>query len=64
VSNASAEVCSWYSVLTTSNIGHIAEESIWALSVTLLLASVLAMWPRCAAPRRPLLATWCVSAAA
>jgi hypothetical protein len=28
---AIAEICSWYSVLTTSNLGHVAEESIWAL---------------------------------
>jgi hypothetical protein len=61
---ALAEVCSWYSVLTTSNIGHIAEESIWGLSATLLVASMIVIWPRCAAPRRTLLATWCVSAAA
>ena len=26
---AVAEICSWYSVLTTSNIGHVLEESIW-----------------------------------
>ncbi len=61
---ALAEVCSWYSVLTTSNIGHIAEESLWGLSAALLVATMLMIWPRCAAPRRPLLATWCVSAAA
>lgn len=33
---AVAEACSWYSVLTTSNLGHVAEESIWGLSVALL----------------------------
>lgn len=26
-----AEACSWYSVLTTSNFGHVVEESIWGL---------------------------------
>ncbi len=61
---AVAEVCSWYSVLTTSNIGHIAEESIWGLSATLLVASMLVIWPRCAAPRRHVLATWCAAGAA
>jgi len=30
---AIAEACSWYSVLTTSNLGHVAEESIWGLSI-------------------------------
>jgi hypothetical protein len=61
---AVAEVCSWYSVLTTSNIGHIAEESIWGLSAMLLMASMLVIWPRCATPRRSLLATWSIAAAA
>ncbi len=61
---AIAETCSWYSVLTTSNIGHVAEESIWGLSVALLVASVVAIWPRCAAARRPLLAAWCMAGVA
>ncbi|HXC59449.1 MAG TPA: hypothetical protein VN645_09030 [Steroidobacteraceae bacterium] len=41
-----AELCSWYSVLTTSNLGHVFEESLWALSATLMAASLLAAWPR------------------
>jgi hypothetical protein len=61
---AVAEVCSWYSVLTTSNIGHIAEESIWGLSAILLVASMLVIRPRCASPRRALLAAGCVAGAA
>jgi hypothetical protein len=51
-----AEACSWYSVLTTSNIGHVAEESIWGLSAALLVAGLMALWPRCTASRRALLA--------
>jgi hypothetical protein len=58
---AIAEACSWYSVLTTSNIGHVAEESIWALSVALLVASLAAMLPRCTAARRPLLLACCAA---
>jgi len=61
---AVAEVCSWYSVLTTSNIGHVAEESIWGLSGALLVAGMLAIWPRCNASLRPLLLAWCVAGAA
>jgi hypothetical protein len=53
---ALAEACSWYSVLTTSNIGHVAEESIWGLTAALVVASLIALWPRCAGGRRPLLA--------
>jgi len=56
-----AETCSWYSVLTTSNLGHVAEESIWALSAMLLVASLFAIWPRSSAAFRPLLAAWCAA---
>lgn len=58
---ALAEACSWYSVLTTSNLGHVAEESIWGLSAALLVASLVAIWPRCAAALRPILAAWCAA---
>jgi hypothetical protein len=30
---AVAETCSWYSELTTANIGHVAEKSIWDLLI-------------------------------
>jgi hypothetical protein len=53
---AIAECCSWYSVLTTSNLGHTAEESIWALAAAALVASVLAMWQRCQPRQRAVLA--------
>jgi hypothetical protein len=51
-----AEVFSWYSVLTTSYLGNTVEESIWALSASLLLVSCAALLFRCSAERRPLLA--------
>jgi hypothetical protein len=51
-----AETFSWYSVLTTSNLGHVVEESIWALSAALLIAGLAARWPKLAAPLRPLYA--------
>jgi|HubBroStandDraft_5_1064220.scaffolds.fasta_scaffold66342_3 hypothetical protein len=54
-----AETCSWYSVLTTSNIGHVAEESIWGLCVALLVASLLAIRAGSAANRRHLLLACC-----
>lgn len=58
---AVAETCSWYSVLTTSNIGHVAEETLWGLSVALLLASVVVILPRATPARRRALAAWCVA---
>jgi hypothetical protein len=58
---AIAEACSWYSVLTTSNLGHVAEESIWGASVALLLVSVVAIYPRCTPSGRSLFAACCVA---
>ena len=51
-----AEVCSWYAVLTTSNFGHVLEESIWGTCAALLVASLVLIWPRCTREARPLLA--------
>jgi hypothetical protein len=50
-----AELCSWYSVLTTSNIGHVFEETLWGLSAALLVLSVVLAWPRVEPARRPLM---------
>jgi hypothetical protein len=56
-----AETCSWFSVLTTDNVGHVAEESLWGLAVALLVASVVVLLPRTAPARRPVLAAWCLA---
>ncbi len=58
---AVAETFSWYAVLTTSNIGHVVEESLWGLCAALFLASLAPLWPRCARPQRRALALWCVA---
>jgi hypothetical protein len=60
---ATAEVCSWWAVLTTSNRGHIAENSLWGLSAALGIAAIVAIIPRCAAARRPAMVAWCVAGA-
>jgi hypothetical protein len=59
-----AETCSWYSVLTTNNIGHTGEESLWGISAALLVIGVAVMAARCPRDRRPLLLLWCVAGAA
>jgi hypothetical protein len=41
-----AEACSWYSVLTTSNLGHVFEESLWSVATALIVASLLASLQR------------------
>jgi hypothetical protein len=51
-----AEYCSWYAVLTTSNLGHVLEESLWGLSAALLVTCFLVIWPRSDRAHRPLLA--------
>ena len=61
---AIAEVFSWSSVLTTANIGHVVEESLWGLCAALLVISLLRLWPRVQPGRRPLLAVWCVAGTA
>jgi hypothetical protein len=58
---AVAEACSWYSVLTTSNLGHVAEESIWGLSAALIVCSMAVIWPRCTANLRPVLLACCAA---
>ena len=58
---AVAETCSWYSVLTTSNIGHVIEESLWGVSAMLLVISLLSMWPRSSQRLRPLLIAMCLT---
>jgi hypothetical protein len=58
---AVAEIFSWYSVLTTSNIGHVIEESIWGLSAGLMVMSMLWIWPKVGTGMRPVLAAWCAA---
>lgn len=50
-----AELCSWHAVLTTSNFGHVLEESIWGLCAAGVALSLLVVRPRCPAALRPLL---------
>lgn len=52
-----AEICSWHAVLTTSNLGHVIEETLWGLCAAALVASLVLMWPRCQRGLRPVLAT-------
>ncbi len=58
---AVAESFSWYSVLTTSNLGHVFEESIWGLSAALVVLCMVMVRPRCTLVRRPVLIAWCVA---
>jgi hypothetical protein len=55
-----AEVFSWYSVLTTSNIGHVVEESLWGLAAAMLVTSLIAMGPHCSKAQRRALDVCCI----
>ena len=62
---AIAEACSWFAVLTTVNLAHVAENSIWGLSAALVVVSVWASALRSpTTTRRPLLVAWCLAGAA
>jgi hypothetical protein len=50
-----AECCSWTAVLTTSNLGHVIEESLWGLCAALLVASLVHVGPRVSAAQRRML---------
>ena len=56
-----AEICSWYSVLSTSNLGHVFEESLWSLATGLIVASLVAQWRRLDSRWRTA-STWLVAA--
>ena len=61
---AVAELCSWYAVLTTANIGHVIEESIWGVSVALVVVALVAMRPRCPTALRTVLDACCIAGVA
>jgi len=52
-----AEVCSWYSVLTTSNLGHVYEESLWSVATALIIGGLLAT-RQCLGPRGRVTNLW------
>jgi hypothetical protein len=57
-----AEVCSWYAVLTTSNLGHVAENSLWAICAVLVIGAMISLIPRYAdVARRRVLFGWCLA---
>jgi hypothetical protein len=58
---ATAEICSWHAVLTTSNLGHVAENSLWATSAVLVIAATISLLPHYTAVRRWVLFAWCLA---
>src|ERR1700730_3518428 len=56
-----AETCSWYAVLTKSNLGHVAENSIWGIAALTGLIATMTLVPRYAPARRRMLIAWCTA---
>ncbi len=52
-----AELCSWYATLTTNYAGAVIEESLWAFSGVLLVASAAVLWPQVSDKLRKILTT-------
>jgi hypothetical protein len=61
---ALAEGCSWYAVLTTANLGHVAENSLWGLTAALALYSMFAVRAEWKPERHNMLMAWCLTGAA
>ena len=59
-----AETCSWYAVLTTDNLAHVAENSLWGLSGALVIGGIVTVIPRYAALRRRAMLAWCLAGTA
>lgn len=54
-----AEVCSWYSVVTTSNAGHVIEEALWGTSAVLVVVAMVLLRAQWTGARRRILLGWC-----
>lgn len=49
-----AEVCSWHAVLTTANLGHVIEETLWGTAALVVVGALLVMRRRLAPALQPL----------
>jgi hypothetical protein len=58
-----AEICSWTAVLTTDNLGHVFENSLWGISGALGVVAIASIIPRCAVERRRAMIAWCLAGA-
>src|SRR5262249_5091166 len=55
-----AEICSWHAVLTTNNLGHVFENSLWGISAALIVVCLVAIAAQDSASRSLMLAVWTV----
>lgn len=59
-----AEVCSWHSVLTTDQRGHMAENSLWGVAAVIVVMGLLAIGPHRLVDLYPAVIVWSVGGAA
>jgi hypothetical protein len=60
---AVAEGFSWHAVLTTANLGHVIENSLWGFSGLLIVACLFAIARRSPADERSMLGIWWLAGA-
>ena len=53
-----AEICSWHAVLTTKNLGHVFENSLWGISAALIVICLVTTASQIPASRNLMLAVW------
>ena len=58
------KVNSWYAVLTTRNIGHVVEETLWGVTAVLSVGAMLVLWRDASARARRWLAVAIVAGSA
>jgi hypothetical protein len=60
---AVAQTCCWHAVLTTRNLGHVFENSLWGIAATIIVISLLSTTVQWPAGRNLLYGAWVVGGA-
>jgi predicted lysophospholipase L1 biosynthesis ABC-type transport system permease subunit len=53
-----AEICSWHAVLTTRNLGHVFENSLWGIAAALIVSGLAAIALHSRGGHSPMLFIW------
>jgi hypothetical protein len=53
-----AEISSWIAVLSTANLGHVIENSLWGVSAAMIVMSLMRLMPRWPQRSRAVLGIW------
>jgi hypothetical protein len=58
-----AEICSWHAVLTTWNLGHVFENSLWGICAALIVVALTAIAVRSSSGQGTMLFVWAAGGA-